>query len=321
MRIFTAAVVGLGRIGQEYDYSRRGSSRVLTHATAFASHRGYQLIAGVDPARSRRSRFERKFRRPAFPSVEAMLSRHSPEVVALGVPTGQHYAVFQQLLAGRPRAVICEKPIAATTTEARAMTTLARSKRCALLVNYMRRFEPGVLALRRAMQRGRFGSFYKGVAWYSKGLLHNGSHLIDLLRFLLGEAGAFAVTRQGRVRREGDAEPDVWIDFDGCRVHFLAAREERFSVAEFELLGTAGRIRYCRGGELIQTWRTEPDPAFAGHRALQRLPQSVRNDFNRYQWHVAAHLHSHLTRGVPLHSDGTTATTTLNLVERILSRK
>lgn len=321
MRIFTAAVVGLGRIGQGYDYESRSAARVLTHATAFHSHRGFRLVAGVDPERSRRLRFERKFERPAYASVAALLGRHQPEVVALGVPTDRHFPVFHEIIAARPRAVICEKPIAATVPEARRMLALARKYGCALLVNYMRRFEPGALALRRAIRRGHFGTLYKGVAWYSKGLLNNGSHLVDLLRFLVGEARDFSVVHPGRIWKRRDAEPDVRIDFGGCGVHFLAAREECYSTAEFELLGTAGRISYRQGGRLIQTWRAVPDPVFKGYRMLQGRPQTIGNDLDRYQWHVVEHLHRHLMRGAPLNSDGNSAAATLRLVENILSRR
>ncbi len=39
-----------------------------------------------------------------------------------------------------------------------------------IVVNYIRRFEPGVLELKRRIASGELGAFYKGVQWYSKGI-------------------------------------------------------------------------------------------------------------------------------------------------------
>ncbi len=107
--IFRAAVVGLGNIGQEYDYSWPDNSRILTHASAFHYHAGFDLVGGVDPNDERRRRFEAKFSRPAFESVEKMRAAVSPEVVAVAVPTEMHSAVINDIVRIPIRAIICEK--------------------------------------------------------------------------------------------------------------------------------------------------------------------------------------------------------------------
>lgn len=318
-RCFSAAVIGLGNIGQGYDYRRRGFGQVLTHASAFTAHPGFTLVAGVDPRRTERQRFERKFKYPAYASVADLFRVHRPEVIAIGVPTAKHYSTFREIMAGSPRAVICEKPIAATLAEATAMTRLATRHRCALLVNYMRRYEPGVLALRDALRQNQFGEIYKGVVWYSKGLLNNGSHFIDLLQFLLGDAGSFEVIRHGRKWNRLDPEPDLTIRFGKCTVQFIAVREECFSMAQVELIGTAGHIIYADSGRRIETREAVPDTTFPGYRGLAPTARTIVNDFDRYQWWVADHLYRHLTRGRPLYSDGNSATKTLALTENIIS--
>lgn len=320
MKRLTAAVLGLGRIGQGYDYDCADDSHVVTHASGFSHHPAFELVAGIDTNPLARKRFENKYAKPAFASVKGMADNIRPDVISIGVPTAQHAGAFAEALTRGPRAILCEKPIAGSTAEARQMVAAARENKCALLVNYMRRFEPGVLTLHRSITTGQYGEIYKGVAWYSKGLRNNGSHFIDLLRFLLGEVTACEVLSKGRRGDNGDPEPDVKIRFGTADIYLLAAREECFSIAEFELVGARGRIAYRNGGSAIQAWETGPDPDFPGYSILAHNPVAVPNDFMRHQWHVVDHLYRHLTAHVPLNSSGETAIATLQVVETLISK-
>lgn len=320
MKRFGCAVIGLGQIGLGYDYELDASRFVLTHAAAFAAHPGFELVAGVDPAEDRRARFQKKFDKPAYLDVSSMLRRHSIEVASIGTPTATHFSVFKEIIGANPLAVICEKPIATRAAEAEQMVEMAERSHCALPVNYMRRFEPGVLTLKSLIQKQEFGEIYKGVVWYSKGLLNNGSHYVDLLRFTLGECREIEVIAKGRKWDDRDPEPDVRLRFGSADVDFLALREECFSVADMELVGTSGRIYYNDSGANIYTRKTGSDRVYPGYTVLSPQAQAISNDFNRYQWHVCDHLYRHLTQSEPLNSSGETATETLRVVEDIISR-
>src|SRR5664279_298267 len=110
MKSCSAAVIGLGSIGQGYDYDSEGL--ILTHARAFARHPGFELLAGVDPDANQRERFERQYHLPTSPDA----------------------AIFAQILAARPKAVLCEKPLAQTLADAQGMVAAAAAAGCALAV-------------------------------------------------------------------------------------------------------------------------------------------------------------------------------------------
>jgi predicted dehydrogenase len=315
----TAAVVGLGRIGQGYDYDPVADNRVLTHASAFAAHPRIELVAGVDPDPYERERFTRKFSAPAYPDAATMQEQCQPDVIALCTPTNEHYAGFRQLIAGNPRAIICEKPIAPILSEAREMVRLAAERHCVLLVNYMRRFEPGTRALAKAIRQGRFGEIYKGAVWYSKGLLNNGSHFIDLLCFMLGNSAEVEYVRMGRDWNGNDPEPDCCLRFGTAHIYLLAAREECYSMYTMELVGTKGVASYLNGGEAIRARFAAPDPVFSGSMTLQQPNAPFESAMGRYQWHVLEALLQHLDTGQPLASDGASALNTLSIIDAILS--
>lgn len=296
-------MIGLGRVGHGYDYEAPGAQKVLTHAQAFAAHPAFELVGAVDPLAQERERFVRKFAVAAYPDIASLVAHKRPEVYALAVPTALHGAALEELLGHGPRAVICEKPLAATLAEGKAMVAAARRRGCSLLVNYMRRFEPGTRELARALQAGELGEVHKAVAWYSNGLRHSGSHMVDLLCFLLGATASVEAVLDGRDWQGGDVEPDAFLRFGNARVALVAAREECFSLHEIELVGTRGMARYAAGGEHIVC-----------------RGAAIASDMARYQLHVVDALARHLESGAPLASDGESALATLAIIEDIAAR-
>jgi predicted dehydrogenase len=316
---FTAAVIGLGNIGQGFDYDCPDASRILTHATAFHYHPGFELVGGVDPDAAARQRFTAKFGKPAFTSVPELWTAVSPDVVAISVPTPLHSRVFHEILAHKPKGIICEKPLAVKQAEGEAMVTAAEAAGSLLLVNYMRRFEPGVIELKRRISCGELGTFYKGVQWYSKGILTNGSHFVDLLSFLFGPASRIQVLQRGRAYADFDYEPDALVRFGNVVMYFLAAREECFSMRDLQLISDKGEVRYATSGEVIE-WRCKrPHPLVPGYTILAEAPERIETDLRRYQWHVAQALLDALTTGTPACSTGLTALRTMATVQQLMT--
>ena len=317
MKRYAAAVVGLGNIGVRLDLDA-GSDRVATHARAFTLHHGYELAAGIDPDASARMLFEQHYRLPAFPDIASMLvAGIRPEVCSIAVPTPLHARIFEEVITWCPVAILCEKPLAERVAEAERMAMAAEACNCVLAVNYMRRFEPGVLALRQLIADGALGEIYKGNAWYSKGLLNNGSHVVDLLAFLLGAAEELHVLQVGRDWAGHDPEPDIALRFGTANIFLLAAREECFSFIGFELVGTLGALRYFDSGHRIELRRARAEPSLPGYCKLQSEVEVLQTDLKRYQWHTVDALYCCLNEGTPLHSNGKTALETLRTIDRV----
>lgn len=321
MKSYKAAIVGLGQIGQGYDYGLAANEYVKTHATALFSHPGFHLVGGVDPDERQREKFTSKFSCPAFGSVGELLAKTEPEVVALAVPTPIHCAVFEEVIKSRPKALVCEKPLAETLEEARGMVQAAKDGNCALMVNYGRRFDPSVHTLKAAIDGGDFGRIYKGVVWYSKGLRNNGSHFIDLLGFLLGTAGDVRGIASGRCLKGGDPEPDFTIRFGDARITFLAVREECFSHCEMELIGTGGCVKYLQSGAVIDMKRAVPHPQYPGYRSLEAQGRILKDCLGKVQLHCYNRLYDHLAQGKPLMSDGRSALATLTILDAIIQAR
>lgn len=315
-------LVGLGQIGMGYDLHLDSREAVYTHARALSRHPRFDLIAGVDPDAERCQLFEKTYGCPAYRDVDSALVRHAAAVVTIACPTQFHGAVLRQVLGrGTPRVILCEKPLSQDVNDAEAMAQSCAERGVTLYVNYTRRSDPGVIEIKKRLDSGQMGTPAKGVAWYSKGFLHNGSHLFNLAEYWLGPMENAEVLDPGRLWNDIDPEPDVRVTFSRGTIVFLAAREEAFSHHTVELLAPNGRLRYDRRGEIIEWQPARPYPHFPGYTALSSDTEPIASGRGRYQWHVVEQLAAAID-GRDFHlCSGVEALTTLRSMRRIIENR
>ena len=281
-------IVGLGAIAMGYDLGATASDFVLTHAKAFSLHPDFRLAGGVDADPARCALFEKHYGATAGTDLVAALATTRPDVVVIAVPTTQHAAVLKAVLQyGKPKLILCEKPLSYDLAEAAGMVEACRTHRCLLYVNYLRRVDPGVGEVKRRLMDGRIATPVKGVVWYTKGLLHNGSHFSNLLEFWLGPIEDFTIINPGRRWDNSDPEPDVQVRFASGSMTFLAAKEEDFSHHEIQFVAPNGCLRYEQGGGRILWQAAIPDPTVAGYTVLCASGEEIRSEGHTLLWHVA----------------------------------
>ena len=253
-----------------------------------------------------------------YDDIASAMESLRPDVVAVATPTAVHAATVGAVLqAGRPSAILCEKPLSYELKEARALVAACAEQGCRLYVNYMRRSDPGVAEVKRRLTEGHISHPVKGVVWYSKGIFNNGSHFLNLLQYWLGEVTAFQAIEAGRLWDNRDPEPDVVVSFTLGKVCFLAAREEDFSHYTVELIAPNGRLRYEQAGARILWQSTIKDGSYAGYKILDPNDEVIPSDMNRIQWHVADQLVTSLEGRQARISTGADAFRTLEVLAEI----
>jgi len=313
-----ALVVGLGRVGMGYDLRHDPNLFVLTHARAFQTHPAFELVGGVDPASTRLALFESEYVRPGYGDLATALTDLQPDVVAIATPTVLHHQSLSAVLdVCTPQAILCEKPLAYDFEQAVAMVEACEAADIMLYVNYMRRSDRGVTEIKERIRDGRIAQPIKGVCWYSKGLLNNGSHFLNLLQYWLDEVTGFEVVSQGRLWNDIDPEPDVKVRFESGTVLFLAAREEDYSHYTIELISGNGRVRYEQGGAQILWQPVVNDPTCEGYRILHPMAETVASDLDHIQWQVADQLAASLGGQEARICSSRDALCTLEILDRI----
>ncbi len=316
------AIIGLGSIGMGYDLETDNPDVVYSHCRAFAIHPAYDIVAGVDVDEGNRRRFSRAYGRPAFAEVGDMLRNNRPQLVVIAVPTAQHHRVLAEVVAlAKPSVVLCEKPLSYDPGQARAMVRLCAEHGIALFVNYMRRATPGVIEVRRRLDAGLIAGPLRGVAWYSKGFLHNGSHFFNLLEYWLGVPRGAQMLDPG-VRGDGpDSDCEVRVDFARGSVVFLPVGSEEYGHHSIDLMCRNGRLRYERAGQRIRWEGVVADERFAGHKALAAPAEVIESGLERYQWHVADQLAAFAAGAAPSLCTGQEALATLETMTEFAAKE
>ena len=181
------AVLGCGRIG-------------VMHAANIAAHPRAALAGVYDIQKAAADAVSAKTGAPVFASAEAVFASRGVDAVLIATATDTHADLLEMAVAaGKP--VLCEKPID---------LSLARVNRCAAIIagssvpiqlGFVRRFDPGHAAVRRAVVTGEIGDLHQVVITsrdpglapeaylkVSGGILRDMTiHDLDMARFILGE--------------------------------------------------------------------------------------------------------------------------------------
>jgi predicted dehydrogenase len=199
-------------------------------------------------------------------SLETLIQRSDMIVVA--VPDDTHEKYLRIVVEYSPRLVICEKPLTQDIESALSVVQLFSERRIPLLVNFQRRFDPTVIELKRRIFNKELGRIIGGTVWYSKGTKHNGSHAVDLLRFLFGEPSQLSTYAHTIDFTENDPTVSGRIDFSLFSINLIAVDERLFSIFEIDLVFEKARYRFTHSGLEFEIHEPQKDPVFDGYSEL-----------------------------------------------------
>lgn len=238
-RVNVAVIGGSGLIGKRH--CQHVLASVLTN-----------LIAIVEPSPQARA-IAKSFNTALYPSVDALLqSPHKPDAAIVCTPNHTHVAIAAQLVCAGIH-ILVEKPISNSISDAKALIRLAREHNVGLLVGHHRRFNPYIVAAKRAIDSGTLGhitavngvwttckppQYFSGAALRWRGsrsigggvMLINFIHEIDLMHYLFGE-----VTRihaEKTISRRQPNEPDAAEEGAAITLRFLSGVVGTFIVSD-----------------------------------------------------------------------------------------
>jgi predicted dehydrogenase len=190
MRMYKALLFGLGNIAWRFDATdRQHGGAALTHAQALHAHHRVRIAGGCSPDDADRADFSRRFGVPSYANATEALHLEKPNIVSICSPTTVHAEQVALCLREGVPMVWLEKPPAANLAEARELCRLydACGGRTTIVVNYQRRYARAYQGLRDIYRSGALGRCRHVGITYSRGLATNGSHLLDVLFFIVGD--------------------------------------------------------------------------------------------------------------------------------------
>lgn len=292
------AIIGAGRIGAQLDDLQ--SRHILTHAHGFRECPGFEIVGFVDRDRGRAEAASKRWGGRAFDSLEQLFATGPVEAVSVCVPDELHCESLLALAKRPVKVIFLEKPAVRTRQEAEVVRALYQKLPIKVLVNYTRRFVPEINKVRETIMRGDCGAFLAGTGYYGKGLLHNGSHLVDLLRFLVGEVEG--VTRLGETMDYYEHDPSVSALLamsSGGVFHLRHLDCGKFEVFELDLIFERRRFRIRELGTVVEEYSVGDNGSYRGHRTLNKQSEYA-TDQRKAMYNAVANIRGFLERDEPL---------------------
>ncbi len=251
---YRVAIVGTGKIAGLYDTSR-DKGEVLSHAAACLKIKHLDLVAACDTHRERLRQFSKiwNVQRRYF-NVKDLLETERFDIISLCTPNLTHFPLIKSILQHKNRAQVLfvEKPLCSTKQELQDIRKYLAKTDSLILVNHIYRFNIGIQKIATLIKNNTLGDIIFIRATYYGGLLHNGIHIIDILRMLTGSE--FRVISVDIVDGFTQKEKSVNVTlacqrFPSAEVIIESFSHKYYQLYEIELRFQKGRVRimdFCR---------------------------------------------------------------------------
>lgn len=302
-------VVGCGNIAGFFDQEQVKSNFPYTHAGAYCRDERFSIIACVDPDDNSRSKFMDFWDIPnGFRTIDDVLDTSLLfDVISICSPTGSHAYDLDVCLRLKPKLIFCEKPVTESVIDTERLIEACLTSKILLGVNYSRRFDPDIKILKADIEEGNWGKLRSVVGCYNKGILNNGSHMLDLLQLLLGPMKIVKVGKPVKDFFQNDPTIPVWLENEqGIPIHLACAHAADYAVFEIQFIFSLGILTMEDGGLFWRERRVVDSDTFKGYRVLN---EGVRRagKYPRAMIEAIDNIYGAITKSVPLASTGETA--------------
>ncbi len=286
---YRVGVIGCGRIASllEEDPLRE---KPATHAGAYAAFPRTTITSACDIDRWRLAKFRDKWRVPSdrcYRDYREMLAREEMDIVSIATWTESHCGIALAA-AKNPhvKGIYLEKPITASLAEADRIIAACKKRGIKLLVGHERRFDSNFSRVKEIVDKKELGALKTifaqalslpppklGRKKYTGGtLLHDGTHLLDLVLYFGGPAGwvmGFDKRRHGKANIETAAGGIIMLR-NGVTVFVEGGGERNYFKFDLDLQFENGRIVIGNGG--IHAFRNFTSRHYTGFHELASVP-------------------------------------------------
>ncbi len=205
---YYAAIVGTGRIGFSLGFDKK-REQPASHTMALLNNKRIKLIAAADSNEENLENWHKYVRKHngkkdftlVFPTSKELYGNVTClDIITVAVNEDNHLEECLKAIEYKPRLVILEKPVALNSEEAEKIRAKAIECGVPVMVNHERRFAKDYLSVVSLINKigdiqSVTGELDSGLRIYGEefekdgtySLLHDGTHLVDILQFLLGK--------------------------------------------------------------------------------------------------------------------------------------
>ncbi|NPV09285.1 MAG: Gfo/Idh/MocA family oxidoreductase [Anaerolineae bacterium] len=262
---YRVAIIGLGRIASTIDDEvRPGSGTLLpySHMACYREVPQVEVVAGADPYAEQRHAFRARWGVDRlYADYREMLERERPDIVSVCTSARPRPGIVIDCAQAGVKAIWAEKPISFSLAEADAMVAACRDRGVKLAINCSRHWDVFWNTARDLIDAGEIGAVQQVTAYGQAGLSHNGSHLLDLVRYLAGAEVQWVfgeMESDAKAASDDDLQGNGYLAFDNGVRAYVRLMPAGGAYWEFEVIGERGRIRSIANGRDYEWWQIEP---------------------------------------------------------------
>jgi D-apiose dehydrogenase len=249
----------------------------INHLHGWRGAKGAQIVAICDKSEERLKIAGDQFDIAArYSDAAQMLAEVKLDFVDIATTAPSH-RMLAEMAAGLGLAVICQKPLAPTLDDAKAIVDACNKANVPLMVHENFRWQSPVQSVKRVLEEGTIGEVFWGrVSFRSAYDVFSGQpylaegerfivedlgiHALDIARFLFGDANSVsAVTKRVNPKIKGEDVATILLDHgDGVASvvdcsYATQGEEELFPQTLLEIDGTRGSVRLGSNYQLTVT--------------------------------------------------------------------
>lgn len=287
---FKAAIIGVGNVGFRYtsDPLRKW---ICSHLQAYKEHPHFIPVSVCDIDKNRLIDAKRYIPTlNTYSSWEKMLQDEEIDILSVCVSGKLNFEVCTSSSISKLRAIILEKPLSADTRIASKIVKVLRSKKIAAAVNYFRRWQKTFWLAKELVLSGEVGEIFRVDATYPAGIWAGGSHMIDILQYLLGNFQKVKTLNKVSGFRKDDPIYSVLAIMGNAEVYLRGVNKSYFNIFEIELWGRRGMIIIHDFGRRITVKHARKSHRFSGQKELFTAKEASVEGYNNYFYNLLTDL-------------------------------
>ena len=203
-----------------------------------------------------------------YSDPEEMFAAEQIDLVSICTPAPSHFSLLEVVLRHEIKGVLIEKPLAQDLESAKAMLALNSGLGTKVAVNYIRRYPPVYRQAIADVQNGHLGNIQHVNILYTKGILNNGTHVLDLLRAFWGDPTYVKLVSAGP-SPAADPTLSAAVGFtEGFEARLTGVDGDAYNIFEMDIVGTEGRMIFTDLGHALYRYPVEDTRPAHGFRQL-----------------------------------------------------
>jgi len=264
--MYKAALIGLGNVAWKLGHDKLSGSS-LSHNNAFHQNDKVTLVAGYSPDKNEVNCFKKKNSIAGYINLNKMLKQEKPDIVSICSPHEFHAEHLKVCFEHKIPMIWLEKPAAAVADEVRQLENLRNKmiKPSTVLVNFQRRYVENYQKLRELLQNEIYGCPLSVEIHYSRGLMLNGSHMLDMLFYLFPKIEFELLWVECEKNIEN---PDFVLRLSNQNIVHISGINSTFHNIDFSVTCQRARLSIIHGGMKVRVEDVRENDLFPGYYRL-----------------------------------------------------